>query len=103
MKKIWIGIGLGLLVVIFVGVSIWKNTSVTNITVETTTLDKEMMEENVMTPGTLKINEEQYVMTPGTLKINEEQYVYHDQSKGKSAEIFVEEGDTVKKGDELLR
>lgn len=89
MKKIWIGIGLGLLVVIFVGVSIWKNTSVTNITVETTTLDKEMMEETVMTPG--------------TLKINEEQYVYHDQSKGKIAEIFVEEGDTVKKGDELLR
>ncbi len=89
MKKIWIAIGVALLIVIIVGINIWKSTHGTSIVVETTELKKEIVEETVMTPG--------------TLKIHDEQFVYREQEKGEIAEIFVKEGDKIKKGDQLLR
>src|SRR5690625_1235041 len=89
MKKTWIVIGVIALIVGFIGINIWKNTSTTTVQVEIATVEEEVMQETVMTPG--------------TLKLHKEQYIYFEPEKGEVAEIFVKEGDKVKKGDELLR
>src|SRR5690625_322114 len=89
MKKTWIVIGVIVLIVGFIGINIWKNTTTTSVKVETETLTEEVMQETVMTPG--------------TLKLHKEQYIYYQPEKGEIAEILVEEGDNVKEGDELLR
>src|SRR5690625_1697463 len=89
MRKIWIVIGVVVLIVGFIGINVWKNTNTTSVKVETASLKEEVMQETVMTPG--------------TLKLEKEQYIYYEPEKGEIAEILVEEGDQVKKGDELLR
>src|SRR5690625_1823941 len=89
MKKKWIVIGIIGLIVLIIGINIWKSQATTTIKVETAVLKEEVMNETVMTPG--------------TLKLNKEEYVYLQPEKGEVAEIFVEEGDKVKKGDKLLQ
>src|SRR5690625_4614474 len=89
MKKKWIIIGVSALIVLFIGINIWKSSTSSTIKVETAKLKEEVMKETVMTPS--------------TLKINKEQFVYFQAEKGEIAEIFVEEGDKVKEGDDLLR
>jgi len=89
MKKKWIAIGVSALIVLFIGINIWKSLASSTIKAETATLQEETMKETVMTPG--------------TLKLENEQFVYFQAEKGEVAEIFVEEGDKVTKGDQLLR
>lgn len=89
MKKKWIVIGVIVIIVLLIGINIWKSQASSNIKVETATLKEEVMKETVMTPG--------------TLKLDKEQFVYFQAEKGEVAEIFVEEGDTVEAGDKLLR
>src|SRR5699024_10482941 len=89
MKKKWIVIGVSALIVLFIGINIWKSLASSTIKAETATLQEETMKETVMTPG--------------TLKLENEQFVYFQAEKGEVAEIFVEEGDKVTKGDQLLR
>lgn len=89
MKKKWIVIGVSALIVLFIGINIWKSMASSTLKVETATLEEEVMRETVMTPG--------------TLKLNNEQFVYFQAEKGEVAEILVEEGDKVEKGDQLLR
>src|SRR5699024_8591261 len=42
------------------------------------------------------------IMTPGVMKMNDEQYVYYQAGKEEINEIEVKEGDIVEKGDNLL-
>ncbi|MEI3607274.1 efflux RND transporter periplasmic adaptor subunit [Pseudogracilibacillus sp. SE30717A] len=89
MKKKWIVIGVITVIVLFIGINVWKNLSSSTIKVETATLKEEVMKETVITPG--------------TLKLDKEQYVYLQPEKGEVAEIYVEEGEQVKKNDKLIR
>src|SRR5690625_2877895 len=89
MKKKWIIIGVIVIIVLLVGINIWKSQATTNVKVETAALTEEVIKETVITPG--------------TLKMDKEQFVYFQAEKGEVAEIFVEEGDKVTKGDQLLR
>src|SRR5690625_1873727 len=89
MSKKWIVIIVIALIVSLIGFNVWKSTATTTITVETVQLEKNTMTETVMTPGTLKLKEEQEVL--------------FDPQKDAIAEILVAVGDKVKKGDPLLR
>lgn len=89
MKKKWIIIIVTTLIVLLIGINVWKSMATSTVKVETATLKTETMKETVMTPG--------------TLKLENEQYVYVQQEKGEVAEIFVKEGEKVNKGDKLLR
>lgn len=88
MKKKWIIIGVVAIIVVLIGVNIFKSQSVQTTEVETVSLEKEIMQETVMTPG--------------VLQLKDEQFVYYQADKGEVDEIFVEAGDTVDKGDKLL-
>ncbi|MGM8212174.1 efflux RND transporter periplasmic adaptor subunit [Virgibacillus sp. W0430] len=88
-KKLWIGIGIVLLVGILIGINVWQGQAGSSVKVETSQLEKETMKETVMVPG--------------TLKLNKEQNIYYEAEKGEIAEVFVEEGDTVEKGTEIVR
>lgn len=89
MKKKWIVIGVVSIIVVLIGFNVWKASATNEMKVETVTLSEELMKETVMTPG--------------TLQLAQEQNVYYQAEKGEIAEIFVEEGDSVEKGDQLLR
>lgn len=89
-KKIWITIGVIALIGGFIGFNVWQEVSAEKrFTVKTTQLKDEEITATVMTPG--------------TLKLKNEQSVYVSPEKGEVDEILVKEGDKVKKGDELLR
>lgn len=88
-KKIWIAIGVVAVIALFFGINIWKNVQETNITAEVTSLKKETISEQVMTPG--------------TLKLENQQTIYYAPEKGKIVEYFVEEGADVKAGAPLFR
>src|SRR5690625_803328 len=89
MKKKWIIIGVIGIIVLFVGINIWQQSSKKNIEVNTQKLEKTTMSETVMTPG--------------NLTLEQEQYIYYQPEKGDVDEILVAEGDTISEGDELLR
>lgn len=88
-KKVWITIGVIVLIVALVGINVWKKQDKGSVTVATTALKSEDISESVLTPG--------------TLKLDEEQSVYYQPENGDVAEIFVKEGDKVEKGENLLR
>ena len=89
MKKIWIAIGVAAVIVLLVGINVWRQVAAEGLTVETTQLEQREIASSVMTPG--------------TLKLKNEQTVYASPEKGEVDEILVEEGDQVKEGDALLR
>lgn len=89
MKKIWIAIGVAAVIVLLVGINVWRQVAAEGLTVETTQLEQREIASRVMTPG--------------TLKLKNEQTVYASPEKGEVDEILVEEGDQVKEGDALLR
>src|SRR5690625_5256697 len=88
-RKTWIITGVVVLVLLLIGINVWKKTGAAPVVVETTTLMKRQVAETVIVPG--------------ILTVKDEQLVYEEQDKGTIAEIFVKEGDDVKKGDPLLR
>ncbi|WP_240377053.1 efflux RND transporter periplasmic adaptor subunit [Bacillus piscicola] len=89
MKKIWIAAGVIVLIGGLVSFNIWKNLTEGSITAKVTTLSEETITENVMTPG--------------RLTLAEQQTIYYTPEKGEVAEIFVEEGENVKRGTPLIR
>lgn len=90
MKKVWIVVGVVLVVGVFIGLNVWQKSADSGpVAVETTTLEEQEMMSTVMTPG--------------TLKLKSEQTVYASPQKGELAEILVEEGDTVEEDEALLR
>jgi HlyD family secretion protein len=60
-KKIGIAIGVGFLIVGLLGINIWKKAASENVTANVTNIIEETVYEKVMTPGTLKLANEQTV------------------------------------------
>jgi len=87
--KIWIAVGVIVLIGGLFGINIWKNAAAQNVVAEVTSIKDETISEQVMTPG--------------TLKLANEQTIYFAPEKGEIAEMLVEEGEAVKKGTALLR
>src|SRR5699024_73414 len=56
----------------------------------------------VKTASLKEASMQETIMTPGVLKMNDEQYVYYQADKGEIDEIEVKAGDAVEKGDNLL-
>lgn len=88
-KKLLIAVGVIGLIVILIGLNVWKSSTGSIEKVEVTKLKKETITETVLTPG--------------QLKLANEQTVYFSADKGTVKEILVQEGDTVKKGTPLIR
>lgn len=91
MKKLWIGIGIIAIIAVFIGINIYRTvqTSGTSREVQVVSLEEKEIASTVMVPG--------------TLAFSQEQYVFYEADKGDIQQILVKEGDTVKKGDPLLR
>lgn len=88
-KKIWIAIGVVVLIGLFIGANIWKSQSANDVAVEAAELKEEAVTETIMVPG--------------QLKLAEEQTIYYSAEKGEVEEILVKEGDVVEKGTPLIR
>ncbi|MGG3642784.1 efflux RND transporter periplasmic adaptor subunit [Bacillus gobiensis] len=91
MKKLWIGIGIVVIIAIFIGVNVFR-------TVQTSGASREVQ---VVSLEEKEISST--VMVPGTLGFSQEQNVFYEADKGEVQQILVKEGDTVKKGTPLLR
>ncbi|MFP7232201.1 efflux RND transporter periplasmic adaptor subunit [Bacillus subtilis] len=92
MKKVWIGIGIAVLVALFIGINIYRSAAPTSGSTG----------QKIQT-GSLEENEiSSTVMVPGTLEFSNEQYVFYEADKGTLEEIKVKEGDKVKKGTPLV-
>lgn len=88
-KKVWIGIGVATLILLMVGVSVYRTVFAKPPSVHTV----EIKEEEISS----------ILMIPGTLELQDEQSVYLSPEKGELKEILVEEGQQVKTGDVLAR
>lgn len=88
-KKIWIGVGVAAIILIMIGVSVYR-----------TAFAK---------PQAVKVIEAQQdeisslLMIPGTLELEHEQTIFTSPENGEVEEILVEEGQEVKKGDVLVK
>ena len=87
-RKVWITIGIVVIIAGFFGVNFLVNAAENNVTVEVTTLIEEEITDKVLTQG--------------TLKLAEEQTVYYSPEKGEIAEILVNVGDDIERGTDLL-
>lgn len=92
MKKIWIGIGIAVIVAVFIGINIYKSAAPAGGSagkkIETGTMENREISSTVMVPG--------------TLKFSKEQYVFYEADKGTLDKVKVKEGDKVKKGSSLV-
>ncbi|MBY8912380.1 efflux RND transporter periplasmic adaptor subunit [Bacillus sp. YC2] len=92
MKKIWIGIGIAVIIAAFIGINIYRSAAPAGGSagekIETGTLEKQEISSTVMVPG--------------TLKFSNEQYVFYEADKGTLDKVKVKEGDKVKKGTSLV-
>ncbi|MFV9831799.1 efflux RND transporter periplasmic adaptor subunit [Bacillus stercoris] len=92
MKKVWIGIGIAVIVALFIGINVYRSATPTSGSAG----------QKIQT-GSLEENEiSSTVMVPGTLKFSNEQYVFYEADKGTLDDIKVKEGDKVKKGTTLV-
>ncbi len=92
MKKVWIGIGIAVIVALFIGINVYRSAAPTSGSAG----------QKIQT-GSLEENEiSSTVMVPGTLKFSNEQYVFYEADKGTLEDIKVKEGDKVKKGTTLV-
>ncbi|MBB6446345.1 efflux RND transporter periplasmic adaptor subunit [Bacillus benzoevorans] len=88
-KKVWIALGVALLILVMVGISVYRQAFAEGPVVQTE-----------------KVNEEEIsstIMVPGILSLQDEQKVYLSPEMGEIKEILVQEGQQVKKGDVLLK
>lgn len=88
-KKLWIGIGISILFLVVIGVSISR--VVANKAPEVSAAEAKI--ESISST----------LMIPGTLKWQNEQVIYQSPELGEIKEIFVKEGDQVKKGQLLAK
>lgn len=87
-KKIWISILVVSLIIVMVGVSIYRQTIAKGPKVELKTVSKEKIAE--------------HLMVPGTVSMDQEQKVYYSPEKGNVSKFLVKEGQLVEKGDPLI-
>ncbi|QRZ94428.1 efflux RND transporter periplasmic adaptor subunit [Bacillus subtilis] len=92
MKKVWIGIGIAVIVALFIGINVYRSAAPTSGSagqkIQTGSLEEKEISSKVMVPG--------------TLKFSNEQYVFYEADKGTLEDIKVKEGDKVKKGTTLV-
>ncbi|MEC1584272.1 efflux RND transporter periplasmic adaptor subunit [Bacillus spizizenii] len=92
MKKVWIGIGIAVLVALFIGMNIYRSAAPTSGSAG----------QKIQTGGLEEKEISSTVMVPGTLKFSNEQYVFYEADKGTLEDIKVKEGDKIKKGTPLI-
>ncbi|MCY7877427.1 efflux RND transporter periplasmic adaptor subunit [Bacillus spizizenii] len=92
MKKVWIGIGIAVLVALFIGINMYRSAAPTSGSAG----------QKIQTGGLEEKEISSTVMVPGTLKFSNEQYVFYEADKGTLEDIKVKEGDKVKKGTPLI-
>ncbi|WP_069838835.1 efflux RND transporter periplasmic adaptor subunit [Bacillus sp. F56] len=92
MKKVWIGIGIAVIVALFIGINVYRSAAPTSGSAGQK-IQTGILEENEISST---------VMVPGTLKFSNEQYVFYEADKGTLEDIKVKEGDKVKKGTTLV-
>ncbi|MDQ0231358.1 efflux RND transporter periplasmic adaptor subunit [Metabacillus malikii] len=88
-KKIWISIGVVLLIAVLVGINVANMSNKEDVAVETAKVEEREITGNVMVPG--------------TLSLSEEDFLYLDPERGELTEILVKEGDKIEEGTPLLR
>jgi HlyD family secretion protein len=88
-KKIWISIGVVILILGLVGFNVFRTLAKEELTVETVKVDEREITGKVMVPG--------------TLSFSQENYVYLDPEKGEVKEVLVKEGDQIEVGTPLVR
>ncbi|KKI93826.1 hypothetical protein WQ54_01885 [Bacillus sp. SA1-12] len=88
-KKIWISIGVGTIILIFIGVNVFATLREENPVIEAINLEKREITEKVMVPG--------------TLSLSQEDFVYLDSEKGEVEEILIKSGDKLEKGTHILK
>jgi len=88
-KKTWIAIGVIVVLSVLVGANVWRGTAENLVEVEVTQLEEEPITETVMTPG--------------QLKLADQQTIYYTPEKGEVGEILVQEGDEIENGTPLIR
>jgi HlyD family secretion protein len=88
-KKIWISIGVVVLILVLVGVNVFRTMGKENPTVETAKVEEREITGNVMVPG--------------TLSLKQEEFLYLEPENGEVSEVLVKEGDQVEVGTPLLR
>ncbi|MFH0345478.1 efflux RND transporter periplasmic adaptor subunit [Bacillus vallismortis] len=92
MKKVWIGIGIAILVALFIGINIYRSAAPTSGSAG----------QKIQAGGLEEKEVSSTVMVPGTLQFSNEQYVFYEADKGTLEDIKVKEGDKVKKGTPLV-
>lgn len=88
-KKIWITIGVVSLILLMIGVSVYRQVFAKGPSVKVAQISQEEVSS--------------LLMIPGTVKLEEEQVVYSSPEKGELKELLVKEGQTVKKGSVLAK
>jgi len=88
-KKVWIGIGITTLIVVMVGVSVFRTVFAETPSVLVTEAKKEEISS--------------FLMIPGSLELQNTQEVYESPEFGEIDEILVEEGQKVKKGEVIAK
>ncbi|MCY7918762.1 efflux RND transporter periplasmic adaptor subunit [Bacillus vallismortis] len=92
MKKVWIGIGIAVLVALFIGINIYRSAAPASGSAG----------QKIEAGGLEEKEISSTVMVPGTLQFSNEQYVFYEADKGTLEDIKVKEGDKVKKGTPLV-
>ncbi|MBL3628959.1 efflux RND transporter periplasmic adaptor subunit, partial [Bacillus sp. RHF6] len=92
MKKVWIGIGIAILVALIIGINIYRSAAPTSGSAGQKIQAGSLEEKEISST----------VMVPGTLQFSNEQYVFYEADKGTLEDIKVKEGDKVKKGTPLV-
>src|SRR5699024_441003 len=88
MKKKWIITGVIVIIVVLIGLNIWKSETSTEVSVSSDTFKEASFHE--------------MIMKPCVMKMNDEQYGYYHVDRGEIGAIEVNAGDAVEKGDNLL-
>jgi HlyD family secretion protein len=88
-KKIWISIGVVILILGFVGFNVYKTLAKEGLVVDTVKVEEREITGNVMVPG--------------TLSFSQEDFIYLDPENGEVSKVLVKEGDQVKVGTPLIR
>ncbi|MEC1793201.1 efflux RND transporter periplasmic adaptor subunit [Bacillus vallismortis] len=92
MKKVWTGIGIAVLVALFIGINIYRSAAPASGSAG----------QKIEAGGLEEKEISSTVMVPGTLQFSNEQYVFYEADKGTLEDIKVKEGDKVKKGTPLV-
>ncbi|WP_042346886.1 efflux RND transporter periplasmic adaptor subunit [Bacillus massiliigorillae] len=88
-KKIWIAIAIISLIIVMVGITIYRQVAAKGPEVKIIQAKFEQISE--------------HLMIPGTLKLEQQQKVYYSPDKGKVANYFVKEGQRVEPGIALIK